>query len=472
MMHAPGDPAVFPRFTEEQLEALMPYGTERRYGSGERLFDESGTVDSFFVVLEGEVRIGRGKEENVAVHPAGEFTGGLSVLTGKGSRHRATAVVPSRILEIPAASYGRLQAERPELGEVFLSTLATRMRQSQAWLRQQEKLAALGKLSAGLAHEINNPAAAAKRAAAELKSETLKAQKAALDHDERFTGEQKALLGDLLDLAARSAPVVLDTLERGDREDEVALWLEDRDVDDAWDFSPTLVSAGVGTEQLEALAGELEGEALAGAVSWLGATLGLSTLADELYGSVGRISQLVRAMKAYSHMDREAMAEVDVREGLESTLTILGHKLKKQGVAVERKYEDGLPKVCGHGGELNQVWTNLIDNALDAMGAAGAGGRLGVHVWGDGDGYVMVEVSDTGPGIPKQIKNRIFEPFFTTKGVGSGTGLGLDIVRRIVVEGHGGDVRVDSEPGDTRFLVRLPVDGKPAVSKPAGAKGG
>jgi signal transduction histidine kinase len=458
-MHAPGDPAVFPRFTEEQLEELKPYGTERRYGEGESVFDDGDTVDSFYVVLEGRVRIQRGKE-NIVTHTPGEFTGGLSVITGLGSRHRATAVAGSRILEIPAGSFRRLQSERPDLGEVFISTLGRRMRESQAWIRQQEKLAALGKLSAGLAHELNNPAAAAKRAAAELKAETARVQKTALNHDERFTGEQRTRLGALLDKAAGGPPVVLDTLERGDREDEVALWLEDRGVEEAWDLSPTLVSSGLGVEQLEALADEMEGEVFAEAVSWLGGTLGLQALAGEVYGSVGRISQLVRAMKAYSHMDREAMAEVDVREGLESTLTILGHKLKVRGIAVEREYEDDLPRVCAHGGELNQVWTNLIDNAVDAMEGQEGEGTLGVRARGDGDGHVIVEISDTGSGIPREIKSRIFEPFFTTKGVGSGTGLGLDIVRRIVVEGHGGDVRVDSEPGQTRFLVRLPVEAR------------
>jgi signal transduction histidine kinase len=197
----------------------------------------------------------------------------------------------------------------------------------------------------------------------------------------------------------------------------------------------------------------LHEETLVGALEWLGATLTLATLTREVGQSTGRISELVRAMKEYSHMDKAAMREVDVREGLESTLTMLAHKLKK-GIEVEKEYAEGLPRIRAHGGELNQVWTNIMDNAVDAMGGQG---KLKVKVTSDEE-YVLVEIADDGPGIPREIKNRVFEPFFTTKEVGEGTGLGLDIVRRVVA-GHGGEIRVDSKPGATSFKVQLPVDG-------------
>ncbi len=458
-MHEPGDKAVFPRLTDEQLEWLYPYGIERRFEEGEYLFTEQDTVNSFYVVLEGKVRISlKGEGDAVAVHPPGEFTGGLEILTGKSSRHRAQATLPSRILEIPADSFQKLTSERPEIGDVFVSTLARRIRQSQAWLRQQEKMAALGKLSAGLAHELNNPAAAARRAAFDLREESLKAQKLALAHDERFTPAQRERLGTLGSEVTEGsvAPILLDTLERSDREDELADWLEDHGLEDGFELAPTLVSAGLDAERLNALAEGPDGlhdEALAGALEWLGATLNLATLAGEVGQSTGRISELIRAMKEYSHMDKTAMREVDVREGLESTLTILAHKLKK-GVAVKKEYAEGLPRICANGGELNQVWTNIVDNAVDAMRGYG---NLKVKTSRD-DGHVLVEIADDGPGIPREAKNRIFEPFFTTKGVGEGTGLGLDIVRRIVA-GHGGEIRVDSAPGKTTFKVRLPIDG-------------
>jgi signal transduction histidine kinase len=458
MMHQPGDTAVFPRFTDEQLDWLHPYGTERRYGEGEYLFTEKDTVNSFYVVLEGKVRISLTNEgETIALHPPGEFTGGLAILTGKGSRHRAQITAPSRILEINAGSFQRLLGERPEVGEVFISTLARRMRESQAWLRQQEKMAALGKLSAGLAHELNNPAAAARRAAEDLREEILKAQRSALAHDERFTPAQRDMLGRLgREVVENSGvPVFLDTLERSDKEDELAGWLEDHGLEDGYELSPTLVSAGLDTGRLSSLPEGPEGlhdEALVGALEWLGATLTLATLASEVGQSTGRISELVRAMKEYSHMDKTARREVDVREGLESTLTILAHKLKK-GIEVEKEYAEDLPRIRAHGGELNQVWTNIVDNAVDAMGGHG---KLKVKASGDEE-HVLVEIADDGPGIPREIKNRVFEPFFTTKEVGEGTGLGLDIVRRIVA-GHGGEIRVDSEPGATSFKVKLPVD--------------
>ncbi|MDQ3911962.1 MAG: ATP-binding protein, partial [Actinomycetota bacterium] len=249
---------------------------------------------------------------------------------------------------------------------------------------------------------------------------------------------------------------VLDPLARSDREEEVADWLEKRGVEEAWDLAPILAAADLDTKRLEKLAIELGVNAgasfsasFSAGLEWLGATLELTGLADEVGLSVGRISELVRAMKEYTYMDRAAYAETDVREGLENTLTILGHKLK--GTTVAREYQEDLPKIWANAGDLNQVWTNLIDNAIDAVGGRG---RIRVRASLDG-GMVTVEIVDDGPGVPREIRNRIFEPFFTTKEIGEGTGLGLDTVRRIVT-GHGGEITFDSEPGETRFTVRLP----------------
>ncbi len=456
MIYAPNT-APEARLTEEQIEALTRYGTKLRLQAGDYLFDERSVVDSFYVLLEGEIRISRldGAEETpIATHHTGDFTGGLAVLTGKRSIHRARAAVPSSVLEVDSDSFRSVAVERPDLADILISVLAQRMRHTQRAFRQQEKMAALGKLSAGLAHELNNPAAAAQRAANDLREAALEAQLRALEHDARFSPGGRERLAGVLREPRGAGGAGLDPVARSDREEEVALWLEERGFEGAWDLAPTLVAADLGTDRLERLGEDLgDDRTLAGALEWLGATFNLLGLADEVGGSTARISELVGAMKEHTHMDRGSYGETDVREGLESTLTMLGHKLR--GVTVERAYDEALPKMWANGGELNQVWTNLIDNAAEAVDGRG---RVAVGAYGDGD-LVVVEIVDDGPGIPREIQNRIFEPFFTTKQIGRGTGLGLDIVRRIVVA-HGGEVTFDSRPGETRFVVRLPTTGR------------
>jgi signal transduction histidine kinase len=442
-------------FTPEQVEALMPYGRELSLQTGDFLFDETAIVDSFYVVLEGEVNISRldgAEETSLDTHGTGEFTGGLAVLTGKTSIHRARAAGPSHVLEIDSETFRRVAVELPDVADVFISGLARRMRYTQRAFRQQEKLAALGKLSAGLAHELNNPAAAARRASEELGGAVLEAQLAALEHDARFsTEERQALVVMQHETVAGAAP--LDPLLLSDAEEELAEWLDEHEVEESWDLAATLAAAGVEAGRLKQLVSVLEDGSLAAGLGWLVKTIELVELADEVATSAGRISELVGAMKDYTYMDRSAVGEVDVTAGLENTLTILGHKLK--GVSVRREYEDDLPKVQGNGGELNQVWTNLIDNAADAVDGRG---NITVRAFAEVD-RVVVEVADDGPGIPREARQRVFEPFYTTKEVGAGTGLGLDVVRRVVVA-HGGEVSVRSEPGETRFTVRLPVDAR------------
>ena len=439
-------------FTAEQVAALMPYGRELRLQTGSFLFDETATVDSFYVVLEGEIGISRldgANEISLDTHRTGEFTGGLAVLTGKTSIHRARAAGPSRILEIDSEAFRHLAVDLPEVADVFISGLARRMRYTQRAFRQQEKLAALGKLSAGLAHELNNPAAAARRASEELGAALLAAQVAALEHDERFSAvERRALLA--LQRATAAGVVPLDPLLLSDAEEELVEWLEEREVDEPWDLAATLAAAGLEAGRLRQLADLLEVESLEAGVGWLSKTIELLGLADEVAISSRRISELVIAMKDYTYMDRAAVDDVDVTLGLDNTLAILGHRLK--GVSVQREYEENLPKVRGNGGELNQVWANLIDNAADAVDGRG---KITLRAL-IRDGRVVVEVVDDGPGIPREAQGHVFEPFYTTKEVGAGTGLGLDVVRRTVVA-HGGGVSVWSEPGETRFTVELPV---------------
>jgi signal transduction histidine kinase len=456
MMRASRDAREEQVLTPEQVEALIPYGRESSLEAGDLLFHEKSAVDSFYVVLEGEVSISRldGAEETSLVeHGAGEFTGGLAVLTGKTSIHRARAVSPVRVLEIDSETFRRVAAEIPEVADVFISGLASRMRQTQRAFREQEKLAALGKLSAGLAHELNNPAAAAKRAADELGGTILEAQLTAVGHDERFSAEEREALVALQRETAAGGDALTDPLSLGDAEDELADWLGEHGVEEPWDLAPTLAAAGVDVNRLEKLAQVLDERPLALGLGWLAATLDLVGLAEEVGTSAGRISELVGAIKEYTYMDRAAVGEVDVISGLENTLTILGPRMKD--VPVRREYDEDLPEIPGRGGELNQVWTNLIDNAIDAVDG---GGGITLRAYVDG-ARVVVEIVDDGPGIPREAQGHVFEPFYTTKEVGAGTGLGLDIVRRIVT-GHGGEVSVRSEPGETRFTVRLPLDTK------------
>jgi len=454
MMRAPRGAREEQGLTPEQVEALIPYGTELRLQTGDFLFDERSVADSFYVVLDGEVEISRldGAEEiPVQTHGVGEFTGGLAVLTGRTSIFRARAGAPSRVLVVDSETFRRVAVELPDVADIFISGLARRMRQAQRLYRQQEKLAALGKLSAGLAHELNNPAAAARRASEELGMAILEAQLAAIGHDERFSAGEREVLVALQRETAGGNTVILDPLSLGDAEDELAGWLEDRGFEEPWFVASALAAAGVDTSRLETLAEALDERSLAWGLAWLASTLDLVSLAGEIETSVGRISELVGAVKEYTYMDRASVGVVDVISGLENTLTILGPRLKH--VSLRRDYEENLPRIQGRGGELNQVWTNLIDNAIDAVDGRGS---ITVRAYVEGP-RVAVEVVDDGPGIPREAQVHVFEPFYTTKEVGAGTGLGLDIVRRIVV-GHGGEVSVQSEPEETRFTVRLPVN--------------
>jgi signal transduction histidine kinase len=339
------------------------------------------------------------------------------------------------------------------MGKHLLDGLFQTVERIDSLVRERESLVALGTMAAGLAHELNNPAAAAVRAGDDLRStlEAMQGTLPALMNGTLSPAQLRAIFALQVQVSGLAGDVrPLDALSAADREDEIVAWLEDRGVDDAWTLAPSLVAGGLDLDWLEHAAEEVGPEALAPALRWIVCGLTASHLLSQLQGATRRISDLVRAVKEYTYMDRAPVQEIDLHDGIESTLVMLGHKLP-HGTTVVREFDPALPRIEAYGSELNQVWLNLLDNAVDA---AGGTGQVRIRTAHDGDG-VLVEIADTGPGVPEDIQRRIFEPFFTTKEPGKGTGLGLDIARRIAVERHGGDLTLESEPGNTRFTVRL-----------------
>jgi signal transduction histidine kinase len=458
---------LFKGLSEDKLAWISDHGQEIRLEPGTKIASQGDPPDGFYVVLEGETQWTRnvgGEDVFVVSLGEGSIFAELIMVLDVPYPTTGHAVTPVRLLKLDASAFWEMLRICPDVLRGILATSVEHAGLHEV-SQQHAKLISLGTMAAGLAHELNNPAAAAARSAQEACEVFRESSARAVKLGSLgMSPEERLFVAGLPEEVARrteKAPE-LDSLELTDREDEVALWLEDRGIEEAWDLAPTLVAAGLDVEWLDELEERLSTSGAAGEVlCWLASELTGNELLREIQQASARISELVRAVKSYSHMDKSSLKEADVREGLENTLIILGHKLKKGNVEVRREYEEGLPPVCAHGGELNQVWTNLLDNAIDAVEGEG---RVGVRAVRDGD-RVMVEISDDGPGIPEEIRERIFEPFFTTKEVGKGTGLGLDISYRVVVEKLGGDIRVSSKPGDTRFEVRLPVS--PGAEKSA-----
>ncbi len=446
---------AFADLPHEDLEWLAGRMSVRDIAAGE-IFIRAGDPAQFLcVILEGETQghSETGGTGRSFVARAGDVTGMLPFSRLTVFPLTSRAILPTRVALLDKKHFPEMLERVPALGQRLVSIMSDRIREVTKMDVQREKMMALGKLSAGLAHELNNPATAARRAASSLKDAVKELRAATIRIDEHtLTPPQRAMLTCVeRELADRTESSVLDSLDRSDREERMTEWLGRHGIEKTWELSASLVESGFDVGCLEQVAGEFPNELLEDALTRVTAGVTVDRLAGDIENSTGRIAELVQAIKEYSYMDQMPEQEIDVTKGIESTLTMLWHRLK-HGISVEREYEPKLPPVCARGSELNQVWTNLIDNAADAMDGKG---QLRIRTARE-LGFVLVEIGDNGPGIPKEIQDRVFEPFFTTKGAGQGTGLGLDMVYRIV-RAHRGEVALKSKPGDTRFQVRLPA---------------
>ena len=447
---------LFDGLDDAQLDELLAAGEEISIAVGVELFREGEHADFWWVLVDGALELVRhvGREDVVVgrMANAGLWAGGFRAWDEQGV-YLATArgIAPGRMLRLPSVTLRALLDEWFPFGVHVINGIFGTARRIEATARQRDSLVTLGRLAAGLAHELNNPAAAAVRAVAAMEAHStwLTTSLGELA-EERITAEQFASL-DLLRRELGESPDPSDALALADAEARLDGWLERRGVERGWEIAPALAAAGADVDWCERV-DALLGPALPAGLGWVAATISLSSTLCEIRESTRRVSELVSAVRSYSQMDRGSRQPTQVAEGIDSTLVMLGHKVP-DGVEVVRAYAADLPSVDAFPGELNQVWTNLVDNALDAMGDSGV---LRVATHRDGD-QVVVEVCDTGPGLSQDVAERAFEAFFTTKDVGAGTGLGLDIARRIVVERHGGEIVIHPEAGNTVFEVRIPI---------------
>jgi signal transduction histidine kinase len=455
---------LFEKLSDEQLDWISAHGCTMRVPAGGLVLREGDPAENFFVLLSGTIsltrRIGQDDVQTTRTEQRGVYMGATQAYLRDDGVPRAymasmRALDESTFFVLSAADFGWMMREWFPMAIHLLEGLALGMRDRQAAVSERQRLAALGALSAGLMHELNNPAAAASRATSALRQRV-----AGMRHKLGLLAAGKvppAQLNALVELQesvierAAKAPT-LTAMQAADREDELGDWLEERGVTGAWNVAPVFAQGGLDVDCLAEIEEKSDTGLFDQAVHWIAYALETEQLMSDIEDATGRVSSLVTAAKQYSQTDRAAHQWIDVHTGLDSTLVMLNYKVGT-GIKVVKDYDRTLPQVPAQPAELNQVWTNLIDNAVQAMNGVGT---LTIKTFRDDD-HVVVSIGDTGPGVPEALRKRVFEPFFTTKPVGEGTGLGLDISYRIVVNGHGGDIVLLSQPGDTKFQVRLPI---------------
>lgn len=428
---------------------------------GTLVFEQGKSTPAFCVILEGEIRTARveanGAETPIAIFHDGDTFGEAPLLMGaKLSGVQCLATKPVRMLRVDDAGFWRLMATCPMVRQAIMANAAQRIQTFQASTLHKEKLISLGTLAAGLMHELNNPGAAAKRSASQLRENLTRLQEISLQFCRSpLTPQQATCLLDMQkEVAGLEKAKPSSSLDEADAEEELGQWLDSIGVNNAWKLAPTLVAAGWRRNDIVCAQEAFPAETLQTALNWLEALISAMQQLTTIEESISRVTDLVIAVKKYAYEDKGGEHLVDVHESIRSTLIILGHKFRHKQLVIEKSFEADLPRITTRGTGLSQVWTNLLDNATDA---APEGSKVGIRTWSE-DGQVCVGISDEGPGIPAEIREQIFQPFYTTKPPGVGTGLGLDIARRIVTAQYKGSITFTSEPGRTEFVVKMPVN--------------
>jgi signal transduction histidine kinase len=463
--------AILADVPESELHCLRD-AREIHVEEGEFLARQGETLHFFCILLAGSLRIYQtlpdGREQVFGIASAGTALGELPLLSNTPSAANVRATEASDLLQFDEQQFWSLLTNCPTVRQAILGNMAIRFQKYQSMVVQQEKMASLGTLAAGLMHELNNPGAAAVRAASQLRENLMRMHKLTAKFSKsHMSDQQKQCMFELQDYAlAKPRPVPMNSLEQSDAEEALAEWMETASVEDAWKLAPTMVSIGITSNDLECAHEEFPGPIFSDALNWLEALVSSMALVATIEESIGRVSDLVKAVKSYAYEGKGQKQSVDINESIYATLLILAHKFRERQVIVQKEFTPNLPPLECECSGLNQVWTNLLDNALDAVPP---NGHIGIRTWAEetpADGaspagaaparqYLCVSIADDGPGIPLESQPHIFDPFYTTKEVGVGTGLGLGIVQRIVEQYHG-TVTFSSFPGNTEFRIRLP----------------
>jgi signal transduction histidine kinase len=454
--------AILAALPEERLHCLD--GARHVHFDAEQIVIRQGELaNEYCMVLEGSLRVSvtalTGHEQTVYVIEQGTSFGEVPLLAGMPSSGTIRAIQPSELLILDEQHFWKLMTECPEVRKAILGNMAQRLAKMQSMNAQQEKMAALGTLAAGLMHELNNPGSAARRASSQLRTNLMRLHELAARFTRtELTHEQKECILELQEHALHAQPeVALSTIEQTDAEETLSEWMESAHVEDAWKLAPTLVSIGIRREHLQCARSTFDDQVFSDALNWLEALVSSQQLVSTIEESISRVTDLVAAVKTYAYEGKGPKTPTDLNHSIHATLVILAHKLREKQITLKKSFGADLPQLAATCQGLNQVWTNLLDNAIDA---APQGGIIQIATWSESTDParppdLCIRIEDNGPGIPIECQSQIFDPFFTTKPVGVGTGLGLGIVYRIV-EQCGGSIHFSSTPGSTAFVVRLP----------------